>query len=73
MAFAWSQGQVGKTVDVLIDGPDAETPGWWLGRSYADAPDIDPVVRVKSKKLVPGEIVPVKITAAEGYDLLGKV
>ncbi|MBL8823485.1 MAG: 30S ribosomal protein S12 methylthiotransferase RimO [Planctomycetia bacterium] len=72
VAFAWSQAQVGQTLDVLIDGPDPETPGWWLGRSYADAPDIDPIVKVKSKKIGPGDLVPVKITAAEGYDLLGK-
>jgi ribosomal protein S12 methylthiotransferase len=72
VAFAWSQRQVGKTLDVLIDGLDPETPGWWRGRSYADAPDIDPVVKVKSRKIGPGDLVPVKITAAEGYDLLGK-
>jgi len=73
VAFAWSRAQVGKTLDVLIDGPDPETPGWWIGRSYADAPDIDPAVKVKSKKVAAGELVAVKITAAEGYDLLGKV
>src|SRR4029079_4767271 len=37
VAFAWSHSQVGKTLDVLVDGPDSEPPGWWLGRSYADA------------------------------------
>jgi ribosomal protein S12 methylthiotransferase len=73
VAFAWSQGQVGKTLDVLIESPDPETPGWWVGRSFADAPDIDPTVRVKAKKIAAGQIVPVTITAAEGYDLLGKV
>lgn len=72
VAFAWSHKQVGQTLDVLIDGPDPETPGWWLGRSFADAPDIDPIVKVKSKKIGPGDLIPVKITAAEGYDLLGK-
>lgn len=72
IAFEWSQRQVGQTLDVLIDGPNPEAPGWWLGRSFADAPDIDPVVKVKSKKIGPGDLVPVKITAAEGYDLLGK-
>jgi ribosomal protein S12 methylthiotransferase len=49
VAFQWSKKQVGQTLDVLIDGPDPELPGWWLGRSYADAPDIDPVVKVKCK------------------------
>jgi ribosomal protein S12 methylthiotransferase len=72
VAFAWSKRQVGQTLEVLIDGADAEMPGWWVGRSYADAPDIDPVVKVKAKKLNPGDLVPVKVTAAEGYDLLAK-
>jgi ribosomal protein S12 methylthiotransferase len=73
VAFAWSRSQVGKTLDVLFDGPDPETPGWWLGRSFADAPDIDPAVKVKSKKIAAGDLLPVRITAAEGYDLLGKL
>ncbi|MFT3879940.1 MAG: 30S ribosomal protein S12 methylthiotransferase RimO [Gemmatales bacterium] len=72
VAFAWSHKQVGQTLDVLIDSPDPETPGWWLGRSFADAPDIDPIVKVKGKKIETGDLLPVKITAAEGYDLLGK-
>ncbi len=72
IAFAWSKRQVGQTLDVLIDSPDPEMPGWWLGRSYADAPDIDPIVKVKAKKLNPGDLVSVKVTAAEGYDLLAK-
>ena len=72
LAFAWSKRQVGKTLDVLIDCPDPEMPGWWLGRSYADAPDIDPIVKVKAKKLNPGMLIPVNVTAAEGYDLLAK-
>jgi len=72
VAFAWSHKQVGQTLEVLIDSQDPETPGWWLGRSFADAPDIDPIVKVKSRKIGPGDLIPVKITAAEGYDLLGK-
>lgn len=73
IAFAFNKKQVGKTLDVLFDSPDPEAPGCWLGRSYADAPDIDGLVRVKSKKIVPGDIVPIHITAADGYDLLGKL
>jgi ribosomal protein S12 methylthiotransferase len=72
VAFAWSQAQVGKEMDVLIDEADAQTPGWHLGRSYADAPEIDGTVRVKGKGLMPGDLVRAKITAADGYDLLAK-
>jgi ribosomal protein S12 methylthiotransferase len=71
-AFAWSKAQVGKELDVLLDTPDPEAPGCYLGRSYADAPEIDGQVRVKGKKLAPGDLVRTKITGADGYDLLGR-
>ena len=72
VAFAWSQEQVGRELEVLLDRPDAELPGWFFGRSYADAPDIDGVVRIKGKNLRPGDLVRTKITAADGYDLVGR-
>src|SRR5205807_3880675 len=37
VAFHWSQAQVGREMDVIIDGADPEVPGHVLGRSYADA------------------------------------
>jgi ribosomal protein S12 methylthiotransferase len=72
IAFDWTRLQVGRRLDVLIDGPDPELPNYLLARSYADAPDIDPVVRVKGKGLQPGDLVPVKVTAADGYDLVAR-
>ncbi len=72
VAFEWGRRQVGKELEVLIDGPDPEVPGHVLARSYADAPDIDGMVRVKGKKLQPGDLVRVKVTAADGYDLVGR-
>ncbi|MCS6977700.1 MAG: 30S ribosomal protein S12 methylthiotransferase RimO [Gemmatales bacterium] len=71
-AFAWSAAQVGKELDVILDAPDAEAPGCYVGRSYADAPDIDGVVRIKGRKLRPGDLVRAKITGADGYDLFGR-
>ena len=41
VAFAWSAAQVGKEMEVIVDGPDPEVPGHVLARSHADAPDID--------------------------------
>ena len=72
VAFAWSQGQVGKELEVLVDGPDPEVPNHALARSYADAPEIDCVVRVKGKHLRAGDLATIKITAADGYDLVGR-
>ena len=57
---------------MIIDGPDPEVPSHVLARSHADAPDIDCLVRVKGKGLHAGDLVNVKITAADGYDLVGR-
>jgi len=72
VAFAHSQAQVGKELAILVDGVDPEFANHVLGRSTADAPDIDGAVRVKAKNLRPGDFVTVKVTAADGYDLAGR-
>ena len=71
-AFEWASSQVGKDHPVLIDGPDPEFSNLFRGRSYADSPDIDCLVRVKGKNLRPGDFVKTKITAADGYDLAAR-
>ena len=43
-----------------------------MGRSYRDAPEIDGLVLVQAELPV-GEIVPVRITAALEYDLVGEL
>ena len=72
VAFAWSRRQVGRELEVIVDGPDPEVPNHALARSYADAPDIDGVVRVKGKGLHAGDLVRVKVTGADGYDLAAR-
>ncbi len=71
-AFAWSRDQVGKEFEVIIDGPDPEVPNHALARGPADAPDIDGLVRVKGKNLHAGDLVRVKVTGADGYDLAAR-
>jgi ribosomal protein S12 methylthiotransferase len=72
VAFDWGRRQIGRELEVLIDGPDPEIPNQVLARSYADAPDIDGLVRVKGKHLHVGDLVRVKVTGADGYDLVGR-
>jgi ribosomal protein S12 methylthiotransferase len=72
VAFSWSQQQLGRELEVIIDGPDPEVPNHVLARSYADAPEIDGLVRVRGKNLRPGDIVRVKVTGADGYDLAAR-
>ncbi|HET6573687.1 MAG TPA: 30S ribosomal protein S12 methylthiotransferase RimO [Fimbriiglobus sp.] len=72
VAFAWAAARVGEEVEAIIDGPDPEFAHHVIGRTTADAPDIDCAVRVKGKNLRPGDLVTVKVTAADGYDLAGR-
>jgi ribosomal protein S12 methylthiotransferase len=61
------QKKVGKTLSVLIDEINGDVA---IARSAADAPDIDGHVIIESaKNLKPGQLVNVKITAAEIHDL----
>jgi ribosomal protein S12 methylthiotransferase len=63
--------KVGRTLEVLIDSVGEEGI---IGRSHADAPEIDGVVHVSSKgRLLPGTILPVKIEDSDEYDLFGSV
>ncbi|HZZ30031.1 MAG TPA: radical SAM protein, partial [Pirellulales bacterium] len=70
VAFQWNQSQLGRRLDVLIDRAVPEEKNAWLGRSYADAPDVDGVVYVTGKRLKPGQIVPCEIVATAEYDLV---
>jgi ribosomal protein S12 methylthiotransferase len=56
--------RVGKTLTVLVDAPG-------LGRSKADAPEIDGVVRFKGGKA--GEFAQVLIDRADAHDLHGRL
>ncbi len=70
VAFAWNERQLGRQMDALIDSAVPGEPNAFIGRTYADAPDIDGVVYVTGKKLKPGQIVPCEIVASQGYDLV---
>ena len=72
VAFGWAQSQVGREHPVVIDGLDPEFANHFRGRTYADSPDIDCAIRVKGKGLRPGDFVRVKVTADDGYDLVGR-
>ena len=71
IAFEYGDSLVGYELDVLLDEQlDDET---WVGRSFADAPEIDGAVFVKGKDLEVGQFVPVEIEARQDYDLVGSV
>ncbi|MDO5403697.1 MAG: 30S ribosomal protein S12 methylthiotransferase RimO, partial [Eubacteriales bacterium] len=68
-----SSEMIGKTIDVLIEGyiSDDDT---YVGRSYKDAPNVDGYVFVNtSRQLMSGTIVPVFVTGATEYDIIGEI
>ena len=68
ISLAKNQALVGRTLDVLVEGQGEELS---VGRTYRDAPEIDGLVLVQAELPV-GKIVPVHITGALEYDLVGE-
>ena len=64
--------KIGATLQVLIDTVGSD--GVAVGRSAADAPEIDGVVSVRDGgRLQPGEFVDVVVESADDYDLAGRI
>jgi len=70
IAFSWNQSQVGRRTEVIIDSRIPKVSNAYIGRSYADAPEIDGVIYVTGANLKPGQIVLVEIVTSQGYDLV---
>ena len=70
IAFQWNASQIGNRLDVLLDRPHPEEPNVWIGRTYADAPDIDGLVFVTGTGLAEGNLQPCEIVTSQGYDLI---
>jgi len=69
--------RVGATMQVLVDQAPALGRKGGVGRSYADAPEIDGSVRLlppekASKVLKVGEFTSARVVAAEGHDLIAR-
>ncbi len=69
--------RVGATMQVLVDRASALGRKGGVGRSYADAPEIDGTVRLlpptkASRTLKAGEFTRARIVAADGHDLIGE-
>jgi len=69
------QRRIGATMQVLVDSAPALGRKGGVGRSYADAPEIDGSVRLlppekASRTLKVGEFTAARIVAADGHDLI---
>jgi len=68
------QAKVGSIQTVLVDEVTEDEDGNFeaIGRTKADAPEIDGVVYLEDAEgLTPGDFVDVQITKADGHDLWG--
>ncbi len=71
--FKKQEQRVGKIETVICDGQYSED-GFYICRAQSDTPEVDSVVFVKSEsKIKSGEMLEVKITRAELYDVFGEV
>jgi ribosomal protein S12 methylthiotransferase len=75
VSIAKLKRRIGSTIQVLVDSAPAGGRKGGLGRSYADAPEIDGVVKLLppeklSKVLKVGEFTRAKVVATDGHDLV---
>jgi ribosomal protein S12 methylthiotransferase len=75
VSIAKLQRRVGSTMQVLVDSAPGMGRKGGVGRTYADAPEIDGTVRLLppekiSKTLKVGEFTRARIVGAEGHDLI---
>ncbi len=76
VSVARLRGRLGATMQVLVDSAPAMGRKGGVGRSYADAPEIDGVVHLlppekMSKTLKVGEFTSARIVDVRGHDLVG--
>jgi ribosomal protein S12 methylthiotransferase len=65
--------KIGKNLTVLIDGRSDEDAHKFLGRSQAEAPEVDGTILVKGQGVEIGRLMDVRITNYDAYDLEGSV
>ncbi len=72
-----ARAKVGKSYKVLVDTPVVDDSGevedFYVGRTAADAPDIDPVVYLTGSGLTPGEFCRAEIVDTQQQDLIAAV
>jgi ribosomal protein S12 methylthiotransferase len=70
-----NEALVGRTLDVLVDGPSKQDDRVLCGRTAAQAPDVDGQVFLDATEedVLAGQIRSVRITRAADYDLVGQV
>jgi ribosomal protein S12 methylthiotransferase len=76
VVFAKAKKTVGQTIEVLIDRPAGrDVEDGYVARSRGQAPDIDSVVHIHGNgvELHAGQVLNVKVTDYQNYDLIAEV
>jgi len=68
ISLARNRALAGRTTEVRIDSFDSRR-NEYLGRTYADAPEIDNTVHVRGDHLTIGSVVKARVIRAGAYDL----
>ena len=70
---AWNEARLGTVMEVLCEGFDGQSM-LFVGRSYAESPDIDGRIYFSAPRdVAAGEFVPVRITGAMDGELTGEL
>lgn len=68
-----SQDRIGMKLKVMIEGKVADENAY-VGRTYMDSPNVDGYIFINSdEELITGDFVPVRVTGALEYDLIGEI
>ena len=70
LAHEAARQRIGQTLTVLVDGHDES--GRLVARHAGQAPDVDSVVLLAPDAAAVGAMTRVRVTGAEGYDLIAK-
>jgi len=67
-----NEGRIGQVYPVLVETAGGDKKSLLAGRTVFMAPEVDGQVFIRRGGIAAGRIVPVKITGAETYDLVGE-
>jgi len=65
--------EVGREVEVLVEGLSDETDLLLQGRTARQAPEVDGVVLINDGTAAAGDLVTVRVEEAHDYDLVGGI
>ena len=65
--------RIGRTYEVVVEGPHPDTEHLLVGRMSTQALDVDGQIWINDGVAQPGDFVPVELTEVAGYDVVGRI